>query len=220
MNFIFMLTRDDRTIPNALETLCAIAPLNLAHIGFKDIGADLETLRAINQQIQSTGAQSYLEVVATSPAAALNSARMAVEIGVNHLLGGTQVQATLDILKNTTIKYYPFPGTPTGHPTKLVGSPIQIQTDTTNFIAQGCAGVDLLAYRATDSDPIALIKAASHALGDKPLIVAGDINSPQRIAAVRNAGATAFTIGSAAFNLSFSPATTLTGQLEAILACT
>lgn len=223
MNFIFMLTLNDRTIPNALEALTTIAPLNLSHIGFKDIGVDLETLRAINQQIQSTGAQSYLEVVATSPEAALNSARMAVDIGVNHLLGGTQVNATLDILKNTGIKYYPFPGTPIGHPTKLGGTPTKIHTDTTNFINQGCAGIDLLAYRATDADPIDLVKAARQALNQtKPhaaLICAGDVTSPTHITHLRNAGATAFTIGSAAFNQSFSPATTLTGQLEAILAC-
>ncbi|OYY03920.1 MAG: hypothetical protein B7Y73_05590, partial [Acidocella sp. 35-58-6] len=119
MNFIFMLTRDDRTIPNCLDIIEQITPLNIRHIGFKDIGADLETLRTLNQKIQASGAASYLEVVATSPAAALNSARMAVEIGVNRLLGGTQVAETLEILHGSNITYYPFPGTPTGHPTKL-----------------------------------------------------------------------------------------------------
>ncbi|HQT39665.1 MAG TPA: hypothetical protein PK231_09585 [Acidocella sp.] len=219
MNFIFMLTRDDRTIPNCLDIIEQITPLNLRHIGFKDIGADLETLRTLNQKIQASGAASYLEVVATSPEAALNSARMAVEIGVNRLLGGTMVAETLEILHGGNITYYPFPGTPTGHPTKLGGTPAQIHAHTSDFLTQGCAGVDLLAYRATEAEPVALIEAARKALGDKTLIVAGDINSPERITAVRDAGADAFTIGSAAFNLSFCPATTLTGQLQAIMAC-
>ncbi|MDE8348579.1 MAG: hypothetical protein POG74_03725 [Acidocella sp.] len=219
MNFIFMLTRDDRTIPNCLEIIEQITPLNIRHIGFKDIGADFETLRILNQKIQAAGAASYLEVVATSPQAALNSARMAVAIGVDHLLGGTLVEETLEILKASNIAYYPFPGIPTGHPTKLGGSPAQIHAHTRAFLAQGCAGVDVLAYRATDAEPLALIEAARQALGDKTLIVAGDINSPARIAAVRNAGADAFTIGSAAFNLSFSAANTLSGQLQAIVDC-
>jgi len=221
MHFIFMLTVNDRTIPDALDILDIIAPLNLAHIGFKDIGADFDTLRRINAKIQSSGADSYLEVVATSPEAALNSARMAADIGVNHLLGGTQVQATLDILKNTAIKYYPFPGIPHGHPTKLGGTAAQIAADTENFLRLGCAGIDLLAYRATDTEPAALIKAARAALGPHAaLICAGDINTPERIWEARTAGASHFTIGSAAFNGTFAPAETLTGQLEAILACT
>ncbi len=215
-----MLTRDDRTIPNCLEVIDTIAPLKLQHIGFKDIGAELETLRTLNQKIQASGATSYLEVVATSPQAALNSARMAVEIGVNRLLGGTQVAETLAILKNTNITYYPFPGHPTGHPTKLGGTPDDIHAHTTGFVQQGCAGVDLLAYRATDSDPIALVQAARRALGTTPsLIVAGDINSQARINALQAAGANAFTIGSAAFNLSFSTAPTLIGQLSDIMGC-
>jgi hypothetical protein len=219
MNFIFMLTRDDRTIPNCLDIIEQITPLNIRHIGFKDIGADLETLRTLNQKIQASGAVSYLEVVATSPQAALNSARMALEIGVDHLLGGTMVAETLEILNGSNISYYPFPGTPIGHPTKLGGTPEQIHAHTCDFLAQGCAGVDLLAYRATDAEPVTLIEAARQALGHKTLIVAGDINSPQRIAAVRNGGADSFTIGSAAFNLSFCAATTLNGQLQAIVEC-
>jgi hypothetical protein len=221
MHFIFMLTVNDRTIPGALDILDTIAPLNLRHIGFKDIGADLETLAAINKKIQATGAQSYLEVVATTPESALNSARMAVEIGVDHLLGGTQAEAILGIIKNTGIKYYPFPGTPEGHPTRLAGSPEKIAADSKNFIELGCAGIDLLAYRATQAEPAALIAAARAALGPaSPLICAGDINTPARIAEAGKAGASHFTIGSAALNLNFAPAATLNGQLEAILACT
>jgi len=224
MHFIFMLTVNDRTIPNALDILESIAPLQLRHIGFKDIGADPETLRKINAKIQAAGAESYLEVVATSPESALNSARMAADIGVNHLLGGTQVQATLDILKNTAIKYYPFPGIPHGHPTKLAGTAQKIAADTTAIINQGCAGIDLLAYRATEAEPAELIKAARQAINksnpNAPLICAGDINTPERITETRNAGATHFNIGSAALNGTFNTSPTLIGQLEAILACT
>jgi hypothetical protein len=219
MDFIFMLTRQDRTVPNCLDVLTEIAGAKLGHIGFKDIGANLETLRTLNQRIKDLGAISYLEVVATTPQAALSSARMAVEIGVDRLLGGTLVSETLEILDGTGIAYYPFPGTPIGHPTQLAGMADEIAAQTSAYRAMGCAGVDLLAYRATQADPIALVNAARGALVGGTLICAGGIDSPARIAALKAAGCDAFTIGSAAFDFAFSPATTLNGQLRDILKC-
>jgi hypothetical protein len=219
MDFIFMLTRQDRTVPNCLEVLTEIAGEKIGHIGFKDIGADLETLRILNRRIKDMGAISYLEVVATTPQAALSSARMAVEIGVDRLLGGTMVSETLEILTGTGIAYYPFPGTPIGHPTQLAGMPDDIAAQTRTYRAMGCAGVDLLAYRATQADPIALVQAARAALGDGTLICAGGVDSPARIAALKAAGCDAFTIGSAAFDLAFSPAPSLIGQLQDIQKC-
>jgi hypothetical protein len=221
MDFIFMLTSQDRTVPDSLDVLEQIAPLSLRHIGFKDIGADAATLRALNAGIKAMGAESYLEVVATSPEAALNSARIAAEIGVDHLLGGTQVHETLALLRGTETRYYPFPGTPIGHPTKLGGDEAQIAAHIVDFIAQGCAGVDLLAYRAIDADPLALVRAARVACGARnKLICAGGVDGPARIAALRAAGADAFTVGSAVFDGSFAPgAGGIVVQLREILSC-
>jgi hypothetical protein len=221
MNFIFMLTRQDRTVADCLDILAQIAPLGLKHIGFKDIGVDPQTLAALNAGIKTLGATSYLEVVATSPEAALNSARMGVQIGVDCLLGGTQAAETLQILQGSGIKYHPFPGIPQGHPTQLGGNAVLVAAQSASFVAQGCAGVDLLAYRATEADPIDLVKAARRGLGpDKNLICAGAVDSPARIAALAQAGADAFTIGSAAFDGSFAPnAGGLIAQLKEILSC-
>ena len=69
----------------------------------------------------------------------------------------------------------------------------------------GCGGVDLLAYRATEADPLDLVRAARSALPGKTLIVAGSVNSTQRIHALSRAGVDAFTIGSAVFDGTFSP---------------
>ena len=220
MDFNFMLTRADRTVPDACAVMEGIGRLGLKHIGFKDVGAELETLRALNGLIKASGAVSYLEVVATAPQAAINSARMAVEIGVDRLLGGTQVAETLAILAGSAIGYFPFPGTPVGHPTRLGGSAEDIERQSAAFMEMGCAGVDLLAYRATEAEPIELVRAARRGLGGKGvLICAGGVDSPTRIAALREAGCDAFTVGSAAFDLAFSVAPTLSGQLEDILRC-
>lgn len=214
-----MLTRQDRTVPDCLTVLDDIAPLGLRHIGFKDVGADEATLHALTARIKALGAVSYLEVVATTPETALHSARIGKAIGVDRLLGGTQVTGTLDILAGSTVEYYPFPGTPIGHPTQLGGNEALVETHCADFIAQGCAGVDLLAYRAMEADPLALVRAARRGLRDKPLICAGGVDSPARIEALRTAGADGFTVGSAVFDGVFAPGEALTGQLRAILAC-
>jgi hypothetical protein len=220
MDFIFMLTRRDRTVPDCLAVMDEIAPLKLVHIGFKDVGADVAALRALNARIKASGAVSYLEVVAITPEAALNSARMAVEIGVDRLLGGTLVAETLAILAGAPIGYFPFPGRPVGHPTRLGGSAEEVAAQCAAFVEMGCAGVDLLAYRATEAEPIELVRAARRGLGDKGrLICAGGVDSKARIAALREAGCDAFTVGSAVFDLAFSAAPTLSGQLEDILRC-
>jgi hypothetical protein len=206
VDFIFMLTRDDRTVEDGLTVVDEALALGLRHIGFKDIGVAPEILRSLNARIKDAGATSYMEVVSTSPEAALRSAEVAVEIGVDRLLGGTDVDAILLTIAGSGIAYYPFPGFPEGHPTRLGGKADEIAEHCSSFIAKGCAGVDLLAYRATAANPLDLVRAARRALGrDKQLIVAGSVNSAERILALHYAGADAFTIGSAIFDGSFSP---------------
>jgi hypothetical protein len=218
MDFIFMLTRSDRTIEDCLTVFDEIAPLGLRHVGFKDVGVPPATLRALTDAIRATGALSYMEVVSTSPEAALNSARVARDLGIDRLLGGTQIFETMQILKGSNTAYYPFPGKPAGHPTKLGGSPADVEEQSASFMAMGCAGADLLAYRATEADPIALVKAARRGLGKGFLIVAGSVSSRERVKAVAEAGADAFTIGSAVFDQSYSPTKgSIRSQLSAVL---
>lgn len=204
MDFIFMLTRDDRTVDDCLELVEEIAPLGLGHIGFKDVGVDFATLRALDAAIKATGAVSYMEVVATSREAELRSVEVAREIGVDRLLGGTAVGEALGILGGR-VAYFPFPGRPVGHPTRLGGLPGEVEAQAAAFVAMGCAGCDLLAYRATEADPIELVRAARRGLGDGRLIVAGSVAGKDRIRALAAAGADAFTIGTAVFDGGYSP---------------
>ncbi|WP_351224715.1 hypothetical protein [Streptomyces sp. NPDC002133] len=217
MDFIFMLTRDDRTVRDCLRLVDGLAELRLAHIGFKDVGVDRGTLAALHSRIKAAGATSSLEVVSTSRERALESARMAVDLGVDQLMGGVWVEETLELLSGTGIAYLPFPGAPSGHPTRLGGTSGEVAEQCRRFEAAGCAGVDLLAYRATDADPLELVRSARAATTGR-LVVAGSIDSPERIAALEAAGVDAFTVGSAAMTASFDPRLgTLHGQLAAIL---
>lgn len=205
MDFIFMLTRGDKTVEDCLEVLEQIAPLGLGHIGFKDVGVEPKTLTALTDRIRALGATSYMEVVSETPEACLRSATVARDLGVDRLLGGTDVARINEILAGTHTEYYPFPGFPSGHPTKLGGKPADVTAHCESFRAAGCAGADLLAFRATESDPLELIRAARRGLGNGYLIVAGSITSRERIKAVAEAGADAFTIGTAVFDGSYNP---------------
>ncbi|WP_448150295.1 4-hydroxythreonine-4-phosphate dehydrogenase [Labrys miyagiensis] len=221
MDFIFMLTRSDRTVEDCLELMEQIAPLRLGHVGFKDIGVSLTVLDRLAQAIRDSGAISYMEVVSTSPEDCLRSARIARDLGVDRLLGGTQVDETLAILEGSRTAYFPFPGRPVGHPTRLGGHPLEIEQHCRAFMRKGCAGVDLLAYRSTEADPLDLVRAARRGLGEGSLIAAGSVTSAERIQALRAAGADAFTIGSAVFDGSFSPAkgSTLSQLADVLAAC-
>lgn len=220
MDFIFMLTRDDRTVADCLAVADAVRPLGLGHIGFKDVGADADTLAELTRRIRAGGARSYLESVATTPGAAVRAARLAVEIGVDCLLGGIDLETVPAVLAGANIAWHPFAGRPHAHPTLLDGSPEDIARDCRAALARGCAGVDLLAWRATEAEPLALVRAARAALGrEGRLIVAGSINGAATVRALAAAGADAFTVGTAVFDGSFAPgAGGIEAQLRAVLA--
>ena len=217
MDFVFMLTRSDQTVTDCLEVLDDIRALGIAHIGFKDVGVSRDVLAELVRQIKEAGSTCYMEVVSTSREACLRSARVARYIGIDVLLGGTQVEEVLEILAGSAVRYLPFPGQPFEHPTKLAGSPAQVEDDCCRFQAMGCAGVDLLAYRATEADPLELVRAARRG-SDGILLVAGSIRRPEQIRDLASAGADAFTIGSAVFDGSFAPRLgSLRSQLRAVL---
>ena len=220
MDFVFMLTRNDQTVTDGLAVLDDIRPVGLTHIGFKDVGVAPDVLAAIHQRIKAMGATSYMEVVSTSTEACLKSARVARDIGVDRLLGGTQVSEVLGILAGSATQYLPFPGRPFDPPTRLGGSPADVEAHCRRFEELGCAGVDLLAYRATEADPLELVRAARKALRGT-LLVAGGIGRPDQVRALAAAGVDAFTVGSAAFDGSFSPLKgSLRSQLRDILDAT
>jgi hypothetical protein len=196
--FIFMLTHHDQTIPNALAVYEAVKDLGLECVGFKDIGATEEELTKLTQSIHRGGQLVALEIASLSETAEIESAKLGVRLGVDYLLGGRHVGSVARVLANTSIKYFPFCGETRGHPTKLVGTVDQIVDDACRLGEYPqVSGLDLLAYRH-DSDSERLIDRVCSAV-KKPIIVAGGIDSFDRLAAVRHSGAWAFTVGSALF---------------------
>jgi 4-hydroxythreonine-4-phosphate dehydrogenase len=202
-DFIFMLTRADRTIPDAQDRLPEALDSGVRHIGFKDIGLPFADLRRLADSIRAAGATLYLEMVSLDTKSEEVSARAAVELGVDVLMGGTRPHVVMPILAGTGIRYYPFPGEIVGHPSVLEGTIDAIVESACRLAAMDCVhGLDLLAYRFRGDVP-ALIRQVCSIVAAKPVVVAGSIDRPERIAAIIDAGAAGFTVGTAALNGGF-----------------
>ena len=217
-HFIFMLTRNDKTIADARQVFAEIADLPLRFVGFKDIGLPVGELKALADDIRSNGQEVMLEVVSETEAGELNSLRSACEIGVDYVLGGTHAAEATAILAGTGIRYMPFPGKVVGHPSVLCGPPAAIVGSAVDLArTEGVDGLDLLAYRFS-GDVEALTRDVVQAV-EVPVIAAGSIASEERIRTVAELGVWGFTVGSAVFANAFkSGEPDLRGQLKAILA--
>lgn len=216
IGFIFMATRRDRTVPQARALIEEALALGVANIGFKDVGLPREALRELARAIKAGGAQAFFEVVSLDRDSELASAAAAADFGVDWLLGGVRASEVAPVARSAGLLYAPFPGTIVGHPSALVGAIEEIEASARALATiEGVAGLDLLAYRHSGDIP-ALVHAIVGAV-DKPVIVAGSIDRPSRIAMVAASGAAGFTIGSAAIECAFpAPARDFAAQIRAI----
>ena len=206
IEFIFMLTRDDRTVADAHDVYETLRDTDLRLVGFKDIGLPAAELRRLADRMRADGREVFLEVVSERAEDELRSVEAALEIGVDWLLGGTHPEAALPILDRVgppgtpgRPRYCPFPGRVVGHPSVLEGTLEEIAASAAELTARpGVDGLDLLAYRWAGDVPT-LTRAVVDACSG-PVIAAGSVDSEERIRALAGAGAWAFTIGGAIFD--------------------
>ncbi|HEY2258117.1 MAG TPA: hypothetical protein VGH45_00315 [Solirubrobacteraceae bacterium] len=213
--FIFMLTRDDRTIADAREVYESVSETGVRHIGCKDLGLERDELARLFDDIRANGHTSYLEVVSETDAATLASARVAAEVRPDYLIGGTLIEPIQEIIAGTEIRFFPYVGEIVDHPCLLRGSIDQVAADATRAAALGVDGINLLAYRY-DGDIDSLVEAVVGA-SPLPVIAAGSVDSAQRIRALADRGVWAFTIGTAALDGKLVPGAPLPAQLEYVL---
>ncbi len=215
--FIFMLTRNDTTVPDALDVYDGLRDTALRHVGFKDVGASVETLTELTRRMHADGRQVFLEVVSENAEDELRSIRAAREIGVDVVMGGTHVDDALPLLEGSGLRYYPFPGRIVGHPSLLRGTLDEI-TESARTLSrrEGVHGLDLLAYRF-DGDVPELVRSVVEASA-VPVVAAGSVDSLERIHTLADLGVWGFTIGAAAFDGKLPGDRSVRGQVETALA--
>jgi hypothetical protein len=220
--FVFMLTHDDATVPEAAAICRQIAPLDIDVVGFKDIGLPPSALAEVVAVLRDQGREIALEVVSVTREDELRAVEAGLELGVDLLLGGTNVADALAAIAGRDadgVRYCPFPGEIVGHPSVLEGTISSIVAHARELAAtDGVWGLDVLAYRfAGDAD--ALMREVIAAV-EAPVIIAGSVADTDRIAAIAAAGAWGFTVGSAAFEGRFVPGAPLLDQLRAVIEAT
>jgi len=209
-----MLTRNDVTVPDAVEVFKEIRDTGVTFVGFKDVGLPLRELRTLVSLVRKEGKIIFLEVVSENKEEAMRSVRKAIALDVDYLIGGTYVEQTLRLLKGK-MRFMPYIGKVVGHPCMLRGSIQEIVGDAKRAEDLGVDGINLLAYRYVgDADQLmASVKSAV----DTPVIVAGSVNSFERIRKVTELGMWGFTIGTAIFEKRFAPDGDLRKQITAVL---
>jgi hypothetical protein len=217
--FVFMLTNGDLTVPGAADVCGEIASLDIEIVGFKDVGVPMAELARVTDRLREQGRTVALEVVSQRRDDELRSIEAGMDLGVDLLLGGVNVSDGLALLGcdgDGGPRYMPFPGRVVGHPSSLVGTVAEITDSARDLAARaGVWGLDLLAYRF-DGDVDHLVRDVVRAV-DVPVIVAGSIDSEERVRAVVDAGAWGFTVGTAAFERRFLPGASLGDQLRFVI---
>ncbi len=122
MDFIFMLTNHDATVPDAVDVYESIRSTGLRMVGFKDVGAAPDTLRRLTDTMHEDSRTVFLEVVSTSIDDELRSIEVGLGLGVDVIMGGTNHEAAIALIGGAPVRYFPFPGTVVGHPSELHGS--------------------------------------------------------------------------------------------------
>lgn len=132
-------------------------------------------------------------------------------------MGGTRADDILPLLAGSSVQYFPFPGKIVGHPSVLEGSIDEIAASAKYLAShEGVHGLDLLAYRSPGD--VKKLMAAVCAVTEKPIIMAGSIDTREQIAEVRKSGAAGFTIGTAALDGAYpAQQKDLSAQLYSIL---
>lgn len=214
---IVMLTHHDITVANARDLFQDSRHLPVQYWGFKDVGLSTDEAARLTQDIHAAGKTSVLEVVSFNEEELLQAADFAIECGVNYFTGGRFSSAAMERVQAAGIKYFPFCGEVGDSPLKLSGSIDSVVDDAVRTLQAGADGIDLTAYRYVDGDPIELTDTLVSEVGADRLIVAGSINSEEKIERLKEIGPFGFTMGGALFDGVFKPEATFQGNLKHVV---
>ncbi len=201
---ILMFTRNDMTVPDAMDYFEQVKDLPIDYFGYKEIGLEPEKMKILNNKIHQAGFQSFLEVVEYEEKDIIGPAKMAVDMGFDYLMGTIYYPSIWKII-NKKIKYFPFCGKVYNRPSVLDGTIDEIAEDAKRLESEGVDGFDILAYRYIDTSGVdELLRKVKNAV-KVPIVSAGSINSLDRLEKTIEQQVWGFTIGSAFLEKKFVP---------------
>ncbi len=213
---ITMLTYNDETVKDAMEVFEQCADLACEFWGFKDIGLPVAKMKHLVEKMKDNGKTTFLEVVSLTEKECLNGAKIALDCDFDYLMGTIFYPSVFKFLKDKPIKFLPFCGKVNGHPSILDGSIREIVNGAKEMESLGVDGFDLLAYRYV-GDAEGLAKQLIGSI-NVPVVMAGSIDSFERLDKVKKLNPWAFTIGSAFFDKKFVQGASFKEQMASVLA--
>ncbi len=214
-DLIVMLTYNDETIQDAEQLFTSLQDIPIKYWGFKDVGLPSDSMHSLINTMKQAGKTIKLEVVSLSEDDGLRAAKLAVDYGVHVLMGTVYYDSIHHYLKDTPVKYVPFVGNISGHPSNLDGSIEEIVDQAQELEAKGVDGLDLLTCRYSGDAKKLLAKVVKST--NLRVVSAGSIDSFDRISEVKTSGAWGFTIGSAFFDKKFVPEGTFKRNVQEVL---
>lgn len=196
-----MLTHNDYTVENAEEIFETGKNTKAKYWGMKEKPLPLERMKALFARMRDCGKTTALEVVGYDEEAALEGVDIAVECGCDLLMGTSFFPAVADKCHRHGLSYFPFIGNIEGRPSVLKGSVDEITREALDAITHGADGIDLLGYRYV-GDADMLIREVDNDT-PAPVVVAGSIDTFERLARIKQLCPWGFTIGSAFFENKF-----------------
>jgi len=215
-NIIIMLTHNDQTVKNALSVFESSKDLPVEFWGFKDVGLELVEMKKLVDAMKQAGKTTFLEVVSYTEEACMAGAKTAVSLGFDYLMGTVYHKSVFDYLKTQAIKFLPFCGKVYGSPSILEGTIDEVIADAEGLIEKGVDGIDLLAFRHEDGANLAEEYCRRV---EKPVVIAGSINSPERLEFISRINPWGFTMGSALFTENFAQGESFRKNLEVVIDC-
>ena len=201
-NLIVMLTHNDKTVLNAYDIFEKCKNSKAKFWGFKEEPLPLDEMKRLYSYMKSMGKTTFLEVIAYDEQNGLKGAEMAVECGVDILMGTVFYDSINNFCKENNLKYMPFVGRVSERPSILEGDIDDMVQEANTYISKGAYGIDLLGYRYISGNPIELNKKIVEKI-NAPVCIAGSINSYQRLDEIKEANPWSFTIGGAFFENKF-----------------
>ena len=172
-------------------------------------------MKRLVNRMKTAGKTTFLEIVSLTEHECLAGARVAVECKFDYLMGTVFYNSVFEFLKDKPIKFLPFCGKVSGHPSIVEGTIDEAIEDGKKMEKIGVDGFDLLAYRYV-GDPERLARQFIEAV-KVPVVVAGSIDCFARLDTIKELDPWAFTIGSAFFEKKFVPGGSFERQVESVL---
>lgn len=208
---IVMLTWHDVTVENAKEIFLAAKDAPAKYWGFKDVGLPVEQMKDLTACMKEAGKVTFMECLGHTEEETMAGMRIAAECGFDILLGAHYFPESEKYAAELGLRHFPFIGQRRDH--ALFGTIEEITQEAVEVCKSTVAGINMSAFRYRDGAPEALIRSVVEAV-EKPVTIAGSVDSFERIDFLKKCGIMAFTIGGAFFEKKFGE--TFSEQIAAV----